>query len=188
MEPAGLVVVGDDGPGRRDESWLEGAGDAAGLRPGGGGGLLPAVLWLFWPAANGRPASHVPDYFARREDGTGVVVDGRPAERRRPWDVAKSGATEGGLRRGGSFGCWVPRTRWWSATCGGWRATRHPRHRAEAAAARLLVVFAEPLALMDGAAAVGEPLAVLPVLFHLLWSHELMPLHLGSLVCPGVSR
>ena len=34
-------------------------------------------------------------------------------------------------------------------------------------------MFAEPLPLLDGAAAAGEPLAVLPVLLHLLWSHEL---------------
>ncbi|MFH8411083.1 hypothetical protein ACH4FX_40895 [Streptomyces sp. NPDC018019] len=54
-------------------------------------------------------------------------------------------------------------------------------------------MFAEPLPLMDGAAAAGEPLAVPPALFHLLWSHELtvdisMPLHSGSLVCLRASR
>ncbi|MEU7158920.1 hypothetical protein [Streptomyces chrestomyceticus] len=46
---------------------------------------------------------------------------------------------------------------------------------------------------MDGAAAAGEPLAVLPVLFYLLWSHELtvdmsMPLHSGLLASPGAAR
>ncbi|MFF7797434.1 hypothetical protein [Streptomyces olivaceus] len=70
---------------------------------------------------------------------------------------------------------------------------RHPRHRAEPVASLLREVFAEPLPLMDGAGAAGEPLAVLPVLFHLLWSQELAveistPLHAGSLVSPGVSR
>ncbi|MEU7154646.1 TnsA-like heteromeric transposase endonuclease subunit [Streptomyces sp. NPDC045456] len=70
---------------------------------------------------------------------------------------------------------------------------RHPRHRLEPAASRLREVFAEPVALMEGAAAAGEPVSVLPVLFHLLWPHELtvelsVPLHSGSLVSLGVGR
>ncbi|WP_440102852.1 hypothetical protein [Streptosporangium sp. H16] len=43
----------------------------------------------------------------------------------------------------------------------------------EAVAARLREVFAQPLALMDGAELVGDPTATLPVLFHLMWRHEL---------------
>lgn len=34
-------------------------------------------------------------------------------------------------------------------------------------------VFANPMPLMAGAEAAGDPIAVLPVLFHLLWWHEL---------------
>ena len=34
-------------------------------------------------------------------------------------------------------------------------------------------VFATPTPLMAGAAAAGDPIAVVPVLFHLLWCHEL---------------
>ncbi|WP_197708712.1 hypothetical protein [Streptomyces sp. 2323.1] len=46
-------------------------------------------------------------------------------------------------------------------------------------------VFAEPRPLMDGAFLAGDPITVLPVLFHLLWRHELavdvsMPLHAAS--------
>ncbi|MFC9647996.1 hypothetical protein [Streptomyces sp. NPDC056937] len=70
---------------------------------------------------------------------------------------------------------------------------RTPRHRVEPVASVLRDVFAEPLPLMDRAAAVGDPIAVLPVLFHLLWSHELVvgvsvPLHAASLVSSGVVR
>lgn len=39
--------------------------------------------------------------------------------------------------------------------------------------ARLLEVFATPRSLLDGAAEAGDPLAVLPVLYHLLWLHRL---------------
>jgi hypothetical protein len=34
-------------------------------------------------------------------------------------------------------------------------------------------IFAEPAPLMAGAAAAGDPMAVLPVLFHLMWRHAL---------------
>ena len=37
--------------------------------------------------------SHAPDFFARRADGSAVVVDCRPVERRKPRDVAKFDAT-----------------------------------------------------------------------------------------------
>ena len=43
-------------------------------------------------------------------------------------------------------------------------------------------MFVTPTPLMAGTAAAGDPIAVLPVLFHLLWRHELVtdlsvPLH-----------
>jgi hypothetical protein len=37
----------------------------------------------------------------------------------------------------------------------------------------LVEVFAEPTPLMVGAEAVGDPVVVLPTLFHLMWSGEL---------------
>ncbi|MFE6662873.1 hypothetical protein ACFVFH_04810 [Streptomyces sp. NPDC057697] len=56
-------------------------------------GISSRPFWLFWSAANGRTVSHAPDCFARREDGTGVVLDCRPADRRGPRDVVKFDAT-----------------------------------------------------------------------------------------------
>jgi hypothetical protein len=51
-------------------------------------------------------------------------------------------------------------------------------------------MFASPAPLMAGAEAAGELIAVLPVLFHLLWCHELtadlsVPLHPDTLVSSG---
>lgn len=40
-------------------------------------------------------------------------------------------------------------------------------------ASALSAAFSEPLGLLAGARAVGDPLAVLPVLYHLLWRSEL---------------
>jgi hypothetical protein len=50
---------------------------------------------------------------------------------------------------------------------------RHCRCYDEAVADRPREVFAEPQELMDGAEMAGDPLATLPVLFHLMWRHEL---------------
>ena len=64
---------------------------------------------------------------------------------------------------------------------------RHPRHHLAETVDMLRRVFATPMPLMGGAEAAGDPIAVLPVLFHLLWCHELRfelatPLHQATLV------
>jgi len=51
---------------------------------------------------------------------------------------------------------------------------RHPRCYRSQVAAGLLEVFSEPRALLDGAAAVGISLLVLPVLYHLMWLQVLV--------------
>jgi hypothetical protein len=56
-------------------------------------GIASQPFWLHWTDAGGKPVSHAPDFFARRRDGSAVVVDCRPVERRRPRDVAKFDAT-----------------------------------------------------------------------------------------------
>ena len=38
-------------------------------------------FWLYWRGEDGRDRRHVPDFFARLADGTGVVVDIRPDDR-----------------------------------------------------------------------------------------------------------
>ena len=56
-------------------------------------GIASRPFWLHWIDAAGKPDSRAPDFFARRSDGSAVVVDCRPVERRRPRDVAKFEAT-----------------------------------------------------------------------------------------------
>ncbi|WP_156959787.1 hypothetical protein [Nocardia sp. BMG51109] len=46
------------------------------------------------------------------------------------------------------------------------------RHRVAEVAAALLEAFSESRTLIDGARSVGDPIAVLPVLYHLLWSRN----------------
>jgi hypothetical protein len=140
-------------------------------------------FWLFWTTEQREARSHMPDYFARLVDGSAVVIDCRPAERIRPrdavafaatrhacdrlgWDYRVAGATDAVLTRN---------VRWLAGY-------RHPRYRVPVVTETLQQVFARPTALMAGGEAIGDPIAVLPTLFHLLWHRELLadlstPLH-----------
>jgi hypothetical protein len=56
-------------------------------------GIASQPFLLSWRDDAGKLISHAPDYFARRADGTSVVVGCRPVERRKPRDAAKFEAT-----------------------------------------------------------------------------------------------
>ena len=135
--------------------------------------FAPQPFRLSWPDGP-QVRSHVPDWFARLDDDTAVVVDCRPAQRRGPRDVAAFAATEWACATVG-WGyrlvdapdpVFVANLRWLAGY-------RHLRYLVRLVAARLLEVFATPRSLLDGAAEAGDPLAVLPVLYHLLWLHRL---------------
>lgn len=135
--------------------------------------LSSQPFWLFWPAER-RTRSHAPDFFARRADGTGVVIDCRPAGRVRPRDAEAFEAT----RRACDEAGWqyqllhqpdpilTANVRWLA----GYRHRRFHRPITADAALELLI---EPMRVMDAAEALGDPLGTLPVLFHLLWSGKL---------------
>lgn len=151
-------------------------------------GIASQPFWLHWADPADRQVSHAPDYFARRSDGSAMVVDCRPVERRKPADVAKFDATAAACaslgweyRLVGATDPVVTANLRWLA------GYRHPRHWVAGVAAALLEVFTAPLSVMRGAGLVGDPVAVLPVLFHLLWRQDLMidvsvPLHDGARV------
>jgi hypothetical protein len=121
-----------------------------------------------------RAVRHVPDFFARRDDGTGVVIDVRPDDRIGPKDAAVFAVTGEACasvgwsyrRVGGLDPVLAANVRWLAGY-------RHPRCLRSDVAARLREVFAEPAGLLAGARAAGDPVVVLPVLFHLLWCHVL---------------
>jgi len=146
-------------------------------------GIASQPFRLRWTASDSEARSHVPDYFAEREDGPPVVIDCRPADRRPPRDLAAFEAT----RRACAAIGWEYRLvgaldpvatanlRWLAGY-------RHPRHHVPPTATALRAAFTARVALMDGAEAAGDPVAVLPVLYHLLWHQELtadlsVPLH-----------
>jgi TnsA endonuclease-like protein len=131
--------------------------------------FAPQPFRLVWADTPGR-RSHVPDFFARLGDGTGVVVDCRPASRIKPRDqelfdaTARICAEVGWEFRlvHGHDPVWLGDVRWLAGY-------RHRRNLSDEVAGRLVEVFAEPGPLVEGASAVGDPIAVLPVLYHLLW-------------------
>jgi hypothetical protein len=146
-------------------------------------------FWLHWPGED-RGRRHAPDFFARRGDGTGVVIDVRPEGRIEAADAEAFAATARAcLEVGWTFRrvgvpdpVLVANVRWLSRY-------RHPRCGAQRAVAeRLVAAFARPRPLFEGACEVGDRLAVLPVLYHLLWCQMLVAdlaggvLHAATLV------
>ncbi|MFI5746929.1 TnsA-like heteromeric transposase endonuclease subunit [Streptomyces sp. NPDC051644] len=137
-------------------------------------GIASQPFWLHWNDGS-RKRRHAPDYFVRLADGRGQVVDVRAGDR---IDEATAGAFEATERACRAVG-WqfvhvgVPdpvlmaNMRWLSRyrrrRCGGRRDV----------ADRLVCVFDEPAPLLAGAVEAGDPLLVLPVLFHLLWCRVL---------------
>ncbi|MET9881470.1 TnsA-like heteromeric transposase endonuclease subunit [Actinacidiphila glaucinigra] len=121
-----------------------------------------------------RDREHTPDYFVRLMDGTGVVVDVRP-----------NGLVDESTAEVFAFTARICEAVGWQFRHVGdldqpyrvnlrWLARyRHRRCHREPVAEQLREVFAEPLPLFAGAERVGDRLAVLPVLYHLLWCHEL---------------
>jgi hypothetical protein len=145
-------------------------------------------FWLRWVQA-GKSRRHAPDYFARLADGTAVVIDVRPDDRVPAKDAEVFKVTAGicagvgwAYRRAGALDpVRAANVRWLAGY-------RHPRCADPEVAARLLEVFASKAGLLAGAREAGDPLAVLPALYHLLWSGVLAadlasaPLGAGSAV------
>jgi hypothetical protein len=128
---------------------------------------------LAW-SDGGRDREHTPDYFARLVDGTGVVVDVRPEDlvdehtaEVFAFTARVCEAVGWQFRRVGDLGQPYRVNLRWLARY------RHRRCHSEPVAVRLREVFVEPLPLFAGAELVGDRLGVLPVLYHLLWRHEL---------------
>jgi hypothetical protein len=137
-------------------------------------GVSSQPLWLHW-TTDGRAVRHVPDFFVRLADGTAVVLDVRADDQIPPQDAAVFATTAQACalvgwtyrRVGGLDPVLAANLRWLAGY-------RHPRCLQPQWAAQLQQVFAQPRSLMKGVVAVGDPIAVLPVLFHLLWHRRLV--------------
>jgi hypothetical protein len=133
-------------------------------------------FWMYWHDDRGRKRRHAPDYFARCADGSAMVVDVRADDRIEGKDVEAFEATAQACaevgwqfrRVGVTDPVTVANVRWLSRY-------RHPRCVGSGRTVSLLLEkFTRPGPLWAVAAEVGDRLAVLPVLFHLMWRRELM--------------
>lgn len=137
-------------------------------------GIASQPFWLRWEGERG-VRRHAPDYFARCLDGTGVVVDVRADDQISEADAETFAETEricavAGwcFRRVGQIDAILNANVRWLARY------RHPRCGDRAGVVeRLREVFTTPAPLLAGAEEVGDRMAVLPVLFHLMWRQEL---------------
>lgn len=130
-------------------------------------------FWLLW-GSGGKARRHAPDFFARLADGGGEVVDVRADDRIASEDAEAFQVTAvacesvgWGYRRVGALDPVLAANVRWLA------GYRHPRCLREEYRARLLEVFARPSPLLAGVEAVGDRIAVLPSLFHLMWTGAL---------------
>jgi hypothetical protein len=130
-------------------------------------------FWLTWPAG-ARRRRHAPDYFARLADGTGLVIDVRADDDIEPEDAEAFAATEEACQSVGwayqRVGVVDPvlaaNLRWLSDY-------KHPRSLNPGHASVLKTAFAQPAPLMEAVEGAGDPIAVLPSAFHMLWSGDL---------------
>jgi hypothetical protein len=117
---------------------------------------------------------YFPDYFARLEDGTGVVVDVRPDDL-----VDKDTAEVFALTArvceavGWQFRHIGDLDQPYRVNLRWLACYRRDRCHRLPTADRLREAFAQPLPLLAGAEQVGDRSPVRPVLYHLLWQHDL---------------
>lgn len=130
-------------------------------------GVFAWPFALHWHTDAGE-RHHSPDYFVRLANGAAVVLDVRTTDVPELDDecavIASACAQVGWQHRrvGRSDPVFMANLRWLAGY-------RHPRCADARRTVALREAFALPRGLGDGAAAVGDPIAVRPTLFHLLW-------------------
>jgi hypothetical protein len=137
-------------------------------------GVSSQPFRLHWyDEGTGKDRQHTPDYFVRLANGRGLVLDVRPDELIKPEDAEAFRTTAEACETVGwqfdRVGVIDPvlraNVRWLAGY-------RHQRHWNPEIADRLLAIK-NPLPLIEHARCVGDPLQVLPVMFHLIWKHLL---------------
>ncbi|WP_428837589.1 TnsA-like heteromeric transposase endonuclease subunit [Streptomyces olivaceiscleroticus] len=156
-------------------------------------GLAGRPVRLLWRDGRGRVRSWIPQLFARFADGTALLADcpGHPAAggeraQQAATAVAQACAQVGFVYRR------LPRLEEALAANVKWLAGyRHPRNVGRPGLmAAVCEAYAEARPLIEGVEAVGDPIEVLPVVFHALWHGQLVtsletPLHERAPVSPG---
>ncbi len=131
---------------------------------------------------------HVPDYFARLRNGAGMVIDVRPDDRITVRDQEIFTATETACATvGWAYRRLGPLPRTFGANLRWLAGYRHPRCLSPANARAIHDCLRDgPKKLPDLMKSTGNPVIVLPAVFHLLWIGDITtdlhsrPLGMGS--------
>ncbi|MFF7717655.1 TnsA-like heteromeric transposase endonuclease subunit [Streptomyces sp. NPDC007988] len=153
-------------------------------------GLAGRPVRLLWHERRGRVRSWVPQLFARYRNGTALLADcpshaGAGGERALAAAEAVSAACE---EIGWTYRRLPPLDDVLAANLKWLAGYRHPRNQQRPGLMpAVLEAFTHPRPLLEGAEAAGDPLEVLPALFHALWHGQLTtnlnaPLHEHILV------
>jgi hypothetical protein len=132
-------------------------------------GIAGQPFALTWQSGK-RQVRHVPDLFCRVFDGGGVVtechsVSKADADFRYKCAVTAAACQVAGWEFrlvGEPDPIWAANLRWIAGY-------RHPRFADPGLEERLASSFTQPRPLAEAAGQVGDPIRVMPVLFHLLW-------------------
>ncbi|MEU5438231.1 TnsA-like heteromeric transposase endonuclease subunit [Streptomyces sp. NPDC020719] len=145
---------------------------------------------LLWRDGRGRERSWVPQLFARYADGTGLLAD-CPSHAEAGGQRALTAAAvlvQACAQVGFVYRRLEPLDEMVEANVKWLAGYRHPRNQGRPGlASAVREAFAQPRPLLEGAEAVGDPIEVLPVVFHSLWQGQLtapldVPLHEHVLV------
>ncbi|WP_445398779.1 TnsA-like heteromeric transposase endonuclease subunit [Streptomyces sp. LE64] len=156
-------------------------------------GLAGRPVRLLWRDLRGQVRSWVPQLFARRADGTGLLAD-CPSHLEAGGDRAVKAAEAVSAaceEIGWAYRRLAPLDDVPAANLKWLAGYRHPRNAGRPGLMPAVVeAFARPRPLIEGAEAVGDLIEVLPVVFHALWHGQLtadleVALHERVLVGPG---
>nr|WP_069766714.1 TnsA-like heteromeric transposase endonuclease subunit [Streptomyces sp. LUP30] len=147
---------------------------------------------LLWRNPRGQVRSWVPQLFARYSDGTALLADcpshaGAGGERAMK---AAEAVAQACAHVGWTYRRLAPLDDVLAANLKWLAGYRHPRNAGRPGLTpAVLKAFAQPRPLIEGAEAVGDPIEVLPAVFHALWHRQLTtrldtPLHERVLVGP----
>ncbi|WP_234545304.1 TnsA-like heteromeric transposase endonuclease subunit, partial [Streptomyces shenzhenensis] len=154
-------------------------------------GLSARPVRLLWRDADRQVRSWVPQLFARYTDGTGLLADcpSRPNAGGDRAQRARKVLEAACARVGWLYRRLEPPPAVAAANLRWLAGYRHPRCQGPLGLRTALAeAFAEPRPLADGAASVGDPLQVLPAVYHAVWSGWLAarldePLSERALLC-----
>ncbi|MFF9091341.1 TnsA-like heteromeric transposase endonuclease subunit [Streptomyces sp. NPDC014991] len=155
-------------------------------------GLAGRPVRLLWRDPRGQVRSWVPQLFARHADGTALLADcpghaGAGGERARN---AAEAVAQACAHIGWTYQRLAPLDDVLAANLKWLAGYRHPRNTGHPGLiAAVVEAFTRSRPLIEGAEAAGDPIAVLPVVFHALWHGQLTadlttPLHERTLVGP----